>query len=104
MDTGRSSKCVENKKGESGQKRTKVLTVGDILWWDGIEQLGTNGYAKVCEVAQKLTSQAQTLVDLERTIDIGVINKTFPSDGSPRFLQEVVNGQLKYVVEIYLAI
>ena len=62
------------------------LTIGDILWRNGIKKFATNGYAKVCDVAQKLTSQAQTLVDLERTIDIGVINETFPSDGGARFL------------------
>ena len=67
------------------------LTIGDILGGNGIKELAANRYAKVCDVAQKLTSQTQTFVDLERSIDIGIINKTFPSDGGSRFLWQIVS-------------
>jgi hypothetical protein len=86
--------CKKKEVEERGARKERLieLTVGDILRRNGIKELATNRYAKVCDVAQKLTSQTQTLVDLEGTIDIGVINKTFPSDGGARFLSEIVSG------------
>jgi hypothetical protein len=61
--------------------------VGDVLGRDSIEQLGADGDAKVGQVAEQLTSNAETLVDFEGTVKVGVVDKTFPTDSRPRFLR-----------------
>lgn len=41
------------------------------------------------EVAEELAGETKALVDFEGTVDVGVVNETFPADSSTRFLEVV---------------
>ena len=77
MELALSRACTD---GAPGNK------VSDELRGNGIEKLGTNGNTKRSEVAQKLASCTKPLVNLERAIDVRVIDESFPSNSSARFL------------------
>lgn len=47
---------------------------------NGVKELTTDGHTHGVDVAQELPSHSQTLVDLEGTVDIGVIDETLPPD------------------------
>lgn len=68
------------------RKRKKNHTVSDVLGRDGVEKLGPHGNAQVCEIAQKLPGDAETLVDFKRAINVRVVDEAFPADGCPGFL------------------
>jgi hypothetical protein len=61
--------------------------VSDVLGRDGVEKLGSDRNADVGEITQKLTSKTETLVDLEGTIKVWVIDETLPSDGCAGFFK-----------------
>lgn len=58
---------------------------------DGIEELGPDGDTTVGELAEQVASNAETLVDLERAINVGVVDQTLPADSRARLL--AVGGQ-----------
>ena len=63
--------------------------IGDVLRRDGIKQLRADWDAEVGEVAEELAGEAQALVDLERAVDVGIVDEAFPADGRARFLRNV---------------
>jgi len=71
----------QNHKGEVEQ-----LTIRNVLRRDRVKQLRANGDSEVGEVAKKLSSKTETFVDLERAIDIGVVDESFPANGGAGFL------------------
>ena len=77
-------------KAKAERVRGGVLTVGDVLWGNGIEELRPNGNAEICQIAQQLASKTETLVDLEGAVDVGVVDKSFPSNGRAGFLHDVI--------------
>lgn len=74
-------------------KRGHRLTIGNVLRRNSIQKLRAYRYSKICKIAEQLTSHAKALVDLEGTIDVWVVNKTFPADRGAWFLA-------KYIVKI----
>jgi len=62
--------------------------VGDVLGGDSVEKLRSDGDADVRKVAQELTSKTQTLVDLERSVEVWIVDEALPSDGCAWFLLE----------------
>ena len=63
------------------------LTIGNVLWRDCIEKLDANWDAKIGEITKEFPSSTEAFVDLERTVDIWIIDESFPSDSGPRFLK-----------------
>ena len=55
---------------------------------DGVEKLEADRDAEVCEVAEELAGDAETLVDLEGTIDVRVVDEAFPANGGAWLLAE----------------
>lgn len=84
-DTGREL-TVKLRLGGTGTDSTPGDEVSDVLGGDGVEKLGSNRNAQVGEIAQELTSEAETFVDLEGSIEVWVVNETLPSDGRTGFL------------------
>ena len=62
--------------------------VSGVLGRNGVEKLGSNGDTEESMLALGLTSKAQTLVDLEGSVEIWVIDETLPSDGRAWFLRK----------------
>ena len=90
MQSGRGS---ERRHIHSRHRRTIrgscILTIRKVLRRDRVEQLRADGDAEVGQVAEKLTSLTETLVDLERAIDVGVIDESLPANGSAGFLSHI---------------
>lgn len=84
----RSELTMKLRLGGTSTDSTPRNKVSDVLGRDSIEKFGSNRDAKVCEVAQELTGEAKTLVDLEGAIEVWVIDETLPSDSRPWFLGE----------------
>jgi hypothetical protein len=70
-DTG-SQFSVELRFGRSSSDSTPRDEVRDELGGDGIEEFGTDGHAHRGDVPHELSGESETLVDLERVVDIGV--------------------------------
>lgn len=47
---------------------------------NSVKELTTDGHTHSIDVTQELPCHSQTLVDLEGTVDIGVIDETLPPD------------------------
>lgn len=86
-DTG-GELTVELGLSSTGADSTPRYEVSDVLGRDGVEKLRSDGDTEVGKVAQELTSEAQTLVDLERPVEIWIVDETFPSDGRTWFLMK----------------
>ena len=70
--------------------------VSEVLRRDGIEELRADGNAQLCEVAQKLAGDAETLVDFEGAVKVGVVDQTFPADSRPGFLCSAAGISISY--------
>ncbi len=70
--------------GTNGTDRDEV---GKELGGNGVEHLRGNGHARRGQVAEELPRDAETLVDLEGLVDIGVVDQTLPADRRPRLLE-----------------
>lgn len=81
---------VQLRLGGAGTDRAPGDEIRDVLWGDGVEQLGADGDAQVGQVAKQLAGDADTLVDLEGAVNIGVVNETLPADGGTRFLSVIL--------------
>lgn len=40
----------------------------------------------MCKVAEELTGDTETFVDVEGAVEVGVVDETFPADGCTGFL------------------
>lgn len=59
---------------------TDGQTIGQELGGDCVEHLAGDGHALVGQVDEELARYAETLVDLEAVVDIGVVDQTLPAD------------------------
>ncbi len=46
-------------------------------WGDCVEHLAGDGHALVGQVDEELARHAETLVDLETVVDVGIVDQTF---------------------------
>jgi hypothetical protein len=83
--------------GGSGANGTYGDTVGQELRRDGVEHFTGDGHAARGEVDEHLSRNTKTLVDLERRVDIGVINQTLPANSSTGLLQVSSHNDAKVV-------
>jgi hypothetical protein len=58
-----------------------------VLRANRIQELAPNGQSSLGDIEQELSRYLQPSVDLEATIQIGVVDETFPADGRARFLK-----------------
>ena len=72
--------------GSTSPDSTPGDEIGNVLGGDGVEKLGSDRNAQVGKIAQELTSEAETFVDLEGPVEVWVIDETLPSDGRTGFL------------------
>lgn len=86
--------------GGAGTNSTDGNAVGQELRRDGIKHLASNGHASSGKVDKELARHTQTLVDLERRVDIGVVDQTLPADGSSRLLQVGTHNNAEIIAEL----
>lgn len=61
--------------------------VGEVLRRDGVEELCAAWDAAICEFEQQAACNAQTFVNIERVVEVGVVDQPFPADGRARFFK-----------------
>lgn len=61
--------------------------VGGVLGRDGVEHLASDGDTEIGDVSEKLTGNLNTLVDVVRVVDVGVVDQTLPADRGPGLLK-----------------
>ncbi len=61
--------------------------IGHELRGNRVEELGAGGHAQANDVAQEGPGDAQTLIDVEGAIEIGVVDETLPAYGCAGFLE-----------------
>lgn len=86
-DTG-GELTVELGFGGTSADSTPGDEVSNVLGRDGVEKFGPDGDTEMGKIAQELTTNAQTLVDLERPVEVWVVDETFPPDSCAWFLFE----------------
>ena len=61
--------------------------IRDVLRGDEVEKLHAGRHARIVEVEQQAACNAQPLVDVEATVEIGVVDQPLPPDGGARLLE-----------------
>ena len=69
--------------GTNGTPRDEVR---DVLWRDGIKKLRADGYAEVCQIAEELSGNFESIVNSEGAIDVRIVDESFPADSRTGFL------------------
>ena len=54
---------------------------------------------KVVDVAQQLAGEAQAVVDLEATVEVGVVDEALPADRRPRFFEIDAHDEFEPIAE-----
>jgi hypothetical protein len=78
---------VELRLGRASANGTERDEVREELRGDGVQHFRGNGHALTGKVAEELAGDAQTLVDLERLINVGVVDQALPADSCARLLE-----------------
>jgi len=78
---------VELRFGGTGTDGSPADEVSDVLRADGIQELGADGDTEIGEVAKEFASDAETLVDVEGAVEVGVVDETFPADCRAGFFE-----------------
>lgn len=79
--------AVELAFGSTGTDGTDRDEVRKELRGDSIEHFGGDRHAGRSQVAEELTRDPKALVNLERAIDIRIVDKTLPADGGAGLLE-----------------
>lgn len=91
---------VELGFGGTGTNGTYRDAVGKELRRDGVEHLGGNRHALVGKVGKELSRDAETLVDLERVIDIGIIDESLPANSRSGLLEVGAHHDAQVIGEL----
>jgi len=91
---------VELGLGGAGTDSADGDEVSEELGRDGVEHLGGDGHAGRGEIAEELSRDTETLVNLEGLVDIGVVNQTLPADSRPRLLEVGAHDDDKVILEL----
>ncbi|KAG0924900.1 hypothetical protein G6F32_013743 [Rhizopus arrhizus] len=73
--------------GGARTNRAPGHQVGDVLRRDHIEEFDTGRQAKLVDVAQQATGDAQALVDPEAAVQVGVVDQALPAHRGARLLE-----------------
>jgi hypothetical protein len=86
--------------GGTGTNGTNGDTVGKELRRNGIEHLGSNRQTLAGQVNEQLTRNAETLVNLEGVVDIGIVDETLPANGCSGLLEVGAHHDAEIVGEL----
>lgn len=86
--------------GGTGTNSTDRDTVGKELRGDGIEHFGSNWHSSAGEVNKELSRNPETLVNLERVVDIRIVDQTLPANSCPGLLKVGTHNNAEVVREL----
>src|SRR5699024_3898141 len=75
--------------------------ISHVLWRNQIQQFDAGGNAVFGQLQQQLPGQADTLVDLERVIQIRVVDQLLPADGRAWFFEIHAHDDDQFLVETF---
>jgi len=64
---------------------------------DRVKRFGGSGQAHFGQVQQQLTTNVQTVLDLERVVQVRVVDQAFPADGGTRLFEIDAHHQVQGV-------
>ena len=73
--------------GRAGANGAPADQIGDVLRRDQVQIFGGGGEAHAVDIQQQLARTAQAFVDVERVVEVGVVNKAFPAHRGTGFLE-----------------
>ena len=73
--------------GCAGTDSTPTDQIGNVLRRDQIQIFSGGGEAHAVDIQQQLARTAQAFVDVERVVEVGVVNKAFPAHRGTGFLE-----------------
>src|SRR5690606_34486793 len=71
-----------------------------VLRRDRVQGLGGGGQAQLDQVAEQLTADVQSVLDLETVIQIRVVDQSFPANGGTRLLEVHAHDQIQGVADL----
>lgn len=87
--------------GGAGADCAQRDQVCQVLRGDGVEHLGGDGESGAGQVGVQLTGDAQTLVDVEGLVDIGVIDQSLPANCCAGLLQVGTHDHADILLQFY---
>lgn len=90
---------MELRLGSTGTNSAKGDQISHILRGDGVEHLRSNRHARAGEIDVELAGDAETLVDVEGLVNVGVVDQTLPSNGGTGLLEVGAHNNAEVVGE-----
>lgn len=87
--------------GSASADRAQRDQVCQVLRGDGVEHLGGDGESGAGQVGVQLTGDAQTLVDVEGLVDIGIVDQSLPADRCAGLLQVGTHDHADILLQFY---
>lgn len=103
LEAGRHTKCA----GElamnlglcrPGTNRAPRDEICSVLWGDGVKKFTSGGEPNFRNIKKQLSSDAETPVDAEGSVHVGVIYKTFPADCCTRLLEVDAHDDVQVIL------
>lgn len=91
---------VELRLSGTGANGTERDEVGKELRRDGVEHFAGNRHTLAGQVAEELTRNAQTLVDLVTLIEVRVVDQTLPANSGTGLLEVGAHDDAEVVLEL----
>lgn len=73
--------------GGAGTNGADGNAVGKELGGDGVEHLTGDGHAVIGQIDKELARDAESLVDLEGVVNVGIVDQTLPTDSGSGLLE-----------------
>lgn len=93
---------MELRFGGSGANGPHTEHVGQKLGGNGIQHLARDWHALVRKVDEQLPRHAQALVDLERIVDVRIVDQTFPAHGGAGLFQVSAHDDKQVILILFL--
>ena len=102
-----------NREGQTGSQLTVQLglsgtstnstntdQISGVLRGDCVQHLASNRDTQVSDVAQQLAGNADSLVDVVRVIDVGVVDQSLPADSGTGLLEVSPHHNAELIAEL----
>src|SRR6185312_482688 len=86
--------------GGARAARPPADEVGEVLRRDHVEELAAGRHPQLGQVEQQAARDRQPLVDLERAVEVGVVDEPLPPDGGARLLEVDPHDDEQRVAEL----
>lgn len=94
--------AVQLALGRPGAHGTHAQQIGQELRRDCVQHLARDGHATLGQVDEELARYPEALVDLERVVNVGVVDQALPAHGGARFLEVGAHDDEQLVLVLFL--